>query len=329
MRHPGPVHARRLRTALLCPVLVAGCAARDEPVARASGDCPSDAPVVALSRTGGYDGSAEVVVVDRDGDVDLLTGEWVATSPSFSPDGTEVVVVRADGDYESAGPGSTSLWAVDHDGSEPRALTEGQLDDHPAWSPDGATIAFSRYDRSDGRGAFRLMTVPAEGGPVDEVVPDPGADDTAPAWSPDGRQLAFVRAVREPDGSRATTVWVVDADGPHARPVAAWPDAHSLAWHPDGERILVSAFAYEDGNVGLLEVESGDATQIADHATFAAWAEDGREIVYMARDGASRSSSWRLARGHIESDRLVRDRYVGEIEGDLYPHFGLAPSPCA
>lgn len=81
-------------------------------------------------------------------------------------------------------------------------------------------------------------------------------------------------------------MWVVDAKGTNARAVAAVPYAHSVAWHPKGESLLVSSFAREDGALSLVEVETGEVRQIAEHAGLAAWSSDGAQIYYFTKAGA-------------------------------------------
>jgi Tol biopolymer transport system component len=314
----------------LSAVAAGGCGSSDPTVTPQSAQCDESGPLLALNRNSHESvGSAEVILAERDGNVELLTGEWVATKPGFSPDGRSLVVVRAEGDYESSGPDSTSLWIIDADGTDERALTRGPLDDYPAWSPDGATIAFSRQAPSAAGYARQVVTVPAQGGDASPVLPNDGFDDVAPAWSSDGRMLAFIRADVQPDGSRTTAVWVVGADGSNGRAVASVPDAHSLQWHPDRDLLLVSSFAREDGSVALVDVDAGSVTQIAEHATFAAWSPDGTDIYYFTKEGAPQPSWWRLAQGRLVEDRLEREADVGRIEDYLYPYFGLAVSPCA
>jgi Tol biopolymer transport system component len=322
----------RLPALVLCLSAVAagGCGSSDSTASPQSAQCDESGPVLALNRNSDQSvGLAEVVLAERDGNVELLTGEWVATKPSFAPDGRSLVVVRAEGDYESSGPDSTSLWIIDTDGTDERALTRGPLDDYPAWSPDGATIAFSRQAPSGAGYARQVMTVPAQGGEASPVLANDGFDDVAPAWSSDGQMLAFIRADVQPDGSRTTAVWVVGADGSNGRAVASVPDAHSLQWHPGRDLLLVSSFAQEDGSVALVDVDAGTMSQIAQHATFAAWSPDGKHIYYFTKDGAPQPSWWRLAQGRLVEHRLEREADVGRIEDYLYPYFGLAVSPCA
>jgi WD40 repeat protein len=72
------------------------------------------------------------------------------------------------------------------------------------------------------------------------------------------------------------------------------PDAYGVEWHPHGDVLLVSTFAREDGTVLLVDLGTGNATQIARHATFAAWSPDGNEIYYFSNEGALQPSWWRL-----------------------------------
>ena len=67
-------------------------------------------------------------------------------APSWSPDSHRIVFVQAPGTTLSLGDDADfggSVYAVNADGSGLTRLTEGP-DSYPAWSPDGAQIAFSR-----------------------------------------------------------------------------------------------------------------------------------------------------------------------------------------
>jgi hypothetical protein len=304
------------------------------------------------------EGLMRLVRVQSGGEVTEIAVEWPddplsepASRPDFSPDGERMVVVRADGDYESAGPEATWLWTLAADGSDPRPVTSGAVyDDQPDWSPDGTTIAFSRYESSgDGDLAARLMLVDAaEPGPPRALLGDATSDDRAPRWSPDGRRLAFIHVAPPLDdySPPETTVMVVDADGAGLREIATVDDARTVDWLPNGAALLVSSPASgRTSTVHLVDVATGESRPLIDDAAEAVLApspssdEDGDDtliwyLTVVDDDDDDLADEWRL-----QHARLVGDGAATRVEplGDstdigaafLYGTLGLGVRPCS
>jgi Tol biopolymer transport system component len=326
-----------MHTRAFCPalalvfagVVLTGCSSDTGSSSDSDGarSCPSSRSVVAVNRNGEYEGLAEVVLVGANGAAVSISEDWVATEPSFSPDGDELVVVRAEGDYESAGPGATDLWVIDADGTSRHGVTEGAHASSPDWSPSGNQIVYSEFID----GYFELRTIAASGSSAPEtLLRSDGTDRLAPAWSPDGSQVAFINRTRLDNGPEAdpTEIEMIRSDGSDRQTVVEIADAHSIAWSPDGEQFLVSTFAAETGKILLVEVATGAAREIAEGATFATWTPDGAGIYYSTKDGSANNASWRLAEGHIEDGHLTRDRFMGPHSEYLYPYFGSSTRPC-
>jgi dipeptidyl aminopeptidase/acylaminoacyl peptidase len=120
---------------------------------------------------------------------DLLRVVWIA-DPALSPDGSRIAWVRVAID-PAADRYVTSLWTMPASGGTPRALTFGEGDSQPRWSPDGTRLAFVRSPEA-GKPA-QLCVLPMGGGEAIRLTDLPkGAG--SPAWSPDGRRLAFTSA---------------------------------------------------------------------------------------------------------------------------------------
>ncbi len=240
------------------------------------------------------DGAPEVFVVRPDQPPAAVLPGQVAHEPAAAPTGDRLAVTVADGDYESAGPEGSTITVVGVDGAGPQALTPttiGVEDQTPAWSPDGATIVFGRSDFTEPAPAgWSLLTVPSEGGEPTELV---GAEGPlvrvqAPAWSPDGERIAYVRSVDEPDGSaRATSVWVVGADGSAPRELAPVPDlAVVLDWSPDGTHLLaVPRFPGDGLPMEVIDIATGEVASVDEAPGSARWSTRAGRVVGLTRDG--------------------------------------------
>ena len=110
---------------------------------------------------------------------------------------------RADG-IGWRGDAFRHVFVVNLESGETRQITDGEGEDSPpAWSPDGARIAF--WSRRDGNPEIYVMN--ADGSGQTRLTTN-SADDFQPAWSPDGKQIAFI-SLR--DGN--AEIYVMNADG--------------------------------------------------------------------------------------------------------------------
>ncbi|MBZ5729111.1 MAG: PDZ domain-containing protein [Acidobacteriia bacterium] len=123
------------------------------------------------------------------------------------------------------------LWSVSRQGGMATRLTAGTgSESGAAFSPDGATIAFSgEYD-----GNVDVFTVPLTGGVPKRVTYHPDADRVV-GWTPDGKRILF-RSARE-SYSRYTQLFTVSPEGglPEALPL---PMGYAGAYSPDGKRMV-------------------------------------------------------------------------------------------
>lgn len=181
---------------------------------------------------------------------------------SWSPDGHKVAFTR---EYYDTGQYSFRVVVYDTQTGRQQVLTPGQDDSfQPAWSPDGASIAYLsrpregfdatlREMRPDGTGDHQLgalvfyvrpprwspdgreiaatrndlmvVIVDATNGALVDTV----ALGMSPTWSPDGRRLAFVQ--------NGLTIANVDGSNPKVIPVTGYDPA----WSPDGDWIAIDS----------------------------------------------------------------------------------------
>src|SRR5213596_3153645 len=132
-------------------------------------------------------------------------------SPTWSPDGKEIILVSNRGHVHGTG----GFWRMDvRPGGVMRELRyeETTWKARPDWSPDGSRVVYSSYL---GRQWHQLWLMTGEGG---DVLPLTYGefDATAPRWSHDARHIAYISN----EGGN-TALWVIDVPGARRRQIVA------------------------------------------------------------------------------------------------------------
>jgi TolB protein len=188
---------------------------------------------------------------------------------------------------------SKDVYVIHADGTGLRRLTEtGLINEHPAWSPDGAWLVFDSYQSFTGTHSLSLLRFRGSSTRTLVSVPAPGGN-AYPAWSPGGRLIAFsvnsavVSGAFSPGG-----IYLVDRDGKNLRKIAGTSkDDHSPAWSPDGTTL---AFDHGQGGIELIRLSGKGRRQLTDKDGdySPAWSPDGRQIAFSRRDEHDNDNIW-------------------------------------
>ncbi len=165
------------------------------------------------------DGNSNIFAMDlRSRTTTRLThSNSIDTSPSYSPDGSQVV-------FTSDRGGRAQIYVMGADGSNQTRISFGDgTYSTPVWSPRGDLIAFTKQSG----GEFQIGVMKTDGS--GERILSTGFQQEGPTWAPNGRVLMFFR---EAAGSGGPRLHSIDLTGRNEQAIPTANFASDPAWSP-------------------------------------------------------------------------------------------------
>lgn len=165
------------------------------------------------------DGNSNIYTLDlRNRTTTRLTGtNAIDTSPSYSPDGSQIV-------FASDRGGRPQIYVMNADGSDTRRISFGEGSySTPVWSPRGDLIAFTK--QSGGGFSIGVMRTDGSG----ERLLTTGFHNEGPTWAPNGRVLMFFR---QEAGAAGPKLHTIDLTGRNEQAVPTPNYGSDPAWSP-------------------------------------------------------------------------------------------------
>jgi len=253
-----------------------------------------------LSDRGDEDAKTQVWAMPSDGgEAEALTNFPGGVSDfAWAPDSARLAVIandpeRAEGEEEPKQPDPIVIdrhyfkedyagWVTDRRqhlylfeiaGRKAAQLTSGAHDEYlPAWSPDGARIAYvtKRGPDPDRHLNWDIYVIEARAGAGErQVTRFPGADNdpswaSRPAWSPDGGRIAYVSSGEDKWIYYAPwSLAVIDVDsGAVTRPAGVDAFHTQPQFTPDGAAVLALAEGSRVTHVSRIDLATGTTTAL-------------------------------------------------------------------
>ena len=167
----------------------------------------------------------------------LTHGNEIDDHPRWSPCGEYLAFSRIESD------GTTSIWIMNKDGSEQRAVTSEMYGQHPSWSPDGATLIFTGNPNK--RESLGIFCINADGSGLRQIF-DSTHVELMPSFSPDGRCILFASpSLLDENFSPITTndIQEYDLSNKTLKTIHAHPAQDvNPRYSPDGTRIAFISY---------------------------------------------------------------------------------------
>lgn len=184
---------------------------------------------------------------------------------------------------EMEGKAKKEVFVMDYDGGNNRQVTSmGSLTLSPAWSPDGAMIAFTSYKNGNPDMYVKELYT----GKVTVISRKKGIN-ISPSWSPNGEKIALTLSLNN-GNSEIYTLNV--KNGMLERLTRDWATDVSPAWSPDGENLAFTSSRSGTPQILALNVNTGNVKRLTyqgNYNTSPDWSPRGDLIAYTAVVGQS------------------------------------------
>lgn len=228
-------------------------------------------------------------------------------SPAISPNGKLVAYTVREANWDENAY-ETEIWIGDEASRSPRQLTNAKKSSsQPAWSPDGAWLAFVS-DRDGKRQLYRIAVVGGEA----ERLTTTEEGVTSFAWSPAGTQIAYTMtdpisdAIKEREkrwgeieiedqDQRYTHLYVFDIATRGTRTLTKGSFVvGSFDWSPDGKHLAFDHRTTSDpsdsgtGDISIIDVATaGRSVVVAQDGPDSnpRWSPDGTRIAFVSSMG--------------------------------------------
>jgi serine/threonine protein kinase len=202
--------------------------------------------------------------------------------PRISPDGASIAVEVADSRI-----GNRDIWIYDGERGLAKRFTAVSTDADAVsavWSRGGDRIAFA----SGAKSALDIFVKSVNGNDSERLLLKQKGVQLPSDWSPDGSRIVYEDV--SPGRSAKKQLWVLSLTGkPEGTPLLRTPFSASAArYSPDGEWI---AFVSEESGRPEVYVApangQGGMRRVSDSGgSLPRWRRDGKELIYLAANGA-------------------------------------------
>ena len=155
---------------------------------------------------------------------------------------------------------------------------------YPAYSPDGTSIAYARWDGQNSNGPNYDIWVLSHDGTKERQVTNTATDENYPAYSPDGNTIVYTSN----DGQDEEIYAVPASGGPPIQLTDNSKNDLNPVYSPDGSTIAYASHDGQDYEITTMPANGGTPVQLTDNTTsdsYPDYSPDGASLVYGHYDG--------------------------------------------